>query len=549
MDDILSTLNRNGTGLDLRALATSLVTAEIRPQQQALQRRVEADALRLTALSEVRAQLNALGDALAEVAGNPIRAVTTSTSSILPNVTDRSLLVDGTTEIEVTALAARQVLEFKGFSARDAVLQEGSLTIAFGSWTGTSGPQTFTPDAARTAVTLTVAAGTTLEELAEQVSGVTGLKARVLTKGDGTFSLGIVGETGANNAIRLTAAGTGPTTGGEVALSGFDTTATNATAQVQAAANAQVIVDGILISRTTNTLTDIVPGLSVTLSAVVTGTITIDRDLSIAQSNMEKLVEALNETLSLLRRVTARGVGGAAAGDLSGDSNVQGIALGLRALLARPLKGHGDRDVNLADLGIATQRDGSLWLDQTVFDRAFATSVEAFDAVLGDSLNALTEGLTAGGFPGPDLASGEYEFNVALDGSATLGGARMTSVELQAGVKLYTAAEGTVAGISIRAEVGITTGKVRFGRSFVGAVASFLQQTMSSTGAIGQRETELNRATTLSSERLTQIEAKAAVLERRYISRFAAMERSVTQFNSAGTYLTNLVRLWSKSDN
>ncbi len=549
MEDILSTLNRNGTGLDLRALATSLVTAEIRPQQLALQRRVEADALRLTALAEVRTQLDALGSALAEIAGNPIRAVTTSTSSILPSVTDRSLLVDGTTEIEVTGLAQRQVLEFKGFSARDAVLQDGSLTIEFGSWSGTSGPQTFAPDASRTAVTLTVAAGTTLEALAEQVSEVTGLRARVLTKGDGTFSFGIVGETGANNAVRLTAAGTGPTTGGEVALSGFDTTATNATAQVQAAANAQVIVDGILISRTTNTLTDIIPGMSVALSAVVTGTITIDRDVSIAQSNMEKLVEALNDTLSLLRQVTGRAVGGAAAGDLSGDSNVQGIALGLRALIARPLTGHGDRDVNLADLGVATQRDGTLRLDQTVFDRAFTTSVEAFDAVLGDSLNSLTEGLTVGGFPGPELASGEYEFTLAVDGSATLGGARMTSIDLEAGVKLFTAAEGAVVGISVRAEVGITTGKVRFGRSFVAAAASFLQQTMSSTGAIGQRETELNRTTSLSSDRLTQIEAKAAVLERRYLNRFAAMERSVTQFNSAGTYLTNLVRLWSRSDN
>lgn len=549
MEDILSTLNRNGTGLDLRALATSLVTAEIRPQQLALQRRVEADALRLTALAEVRTQLDALGSALAEIAGNPIRAVTTSTSSILPSVTDRSLLVDGTTEIEVTGLAQRQVLEFKGFSARDAVLQDGSLTIEFGSWSGTSGPQTFAPDASRTAVTLTVAAGTTLEALAEQVSEVTGLRARVLTKGDGTFSFGIVGETGANNAVRLTAAGTGPTTGGEVALSGFDTTATNATAQVQAAANAQVIVDGILISRTTNTLTDIIPGMSVALSAVVTGTITIDRDVSIAQSNMEKLVEALNDTLSLLRQVTGRAVGGAAAGDLSGDSNVQGIALGLRALIARPLTGHGDRDVNLADLGVATQRDGTLRLDQTVFDRAFTTSVEAFDAVLGDSLNSLTEGLTAGGFPGPELASGEYEFNLAVDGSATLGGARMTSIDLEAGVKLFTAAEGAVVGISVRAEVGITTGKVRFGRSFVAAAAAFLQQTMSSTGAIGQRETELNQTTSLSSDRLTQIEAKAAVLERRYLNRFAAMERSVTQFNSAGTYLTNLVRLWSRSDN
>ena len=75
-----------------------------------------------------------------------MRAVETTTASILPSVTDRNLLQDGTTEIEVTGLALRQVLEFTGFTARDAALETGTLSIEFGQWAADSSnftPQTF----------------------------------------------------------------------------------------------------------------------------------------------------------------------------------------------------------------------------------------------------------------------------------------------------------------------------------------------------------------------------------------------------------------------
>lgn len=540
--EILGRLNGNGTGLNLRELATTLVEAETAVPRATQENRLERDALRLAALDELRTQIQALGEAVASIASRPVRAVETTTASILPSVTDRNLLQDGTTEVEVTGLALRQVLEFTGFTARDAALETGTLSIEFGQWTADS--SAFTADAARTAVSITVTAGMTLQDLAAELTAVTGITARVLTKGDGTFSLGIAGETGAKAAIRITAAGDGG--GGTTALSTLDTTTTNAARQVQASSDAAVIVDGISITRSTNILDDVLPGMTITISAVTTSTITVGRDATIAEEGMAKLVEGLNATLQLMRNLTNRGANGTLRGDLAGDRNVEGLENALRQVMAAPLRGHADRPIYLADLGVGSRRDGSVFFDTAVFERAVSTRISDFDAVFGDSLKALAEGVTVGGLPSRDLSSGDYRFAIGPGGEATLDGVPLLGVDNGDGTSSYTALEGSVAGITVTVEVGVTESTIRFGRSFVAELDRLLDATTAGNGAFGRVERDITQSSEAASERLAQIEARASILERRYIARFTVMEQMVTQMNNTGTFLTNLIDQWNR---
>lgn len=542
--DLLSALNKNGTGLNLRELTNSLVQAETAPKAQAIQKRIDQDGVRLSALAQVRASLSDLGKTLAQAASEPVLTVTTSTSGIMPRVTDRNALQRGGTEVEVLALAQRQVLEFTGFAESGASLEAGTLTIDFGTW-DSADPAVFAPDAGRSPVTLTIAAGTSLQALAEQLTEVTGLTARVLPKGDGTVSLGLVTETGAANAVRLTAAGTG---GGTVALSALDTTATNAARQVQGAGDARLLVDGITITRPTNTITDALPGMELSLGSVTRGSLTVDRDEAVARTGLEKLVEGLNSTLGLLRTLSQRGISGAAAGELAGDRAVEAIQSTLRRLVATPLSGPGEGSVSLADLGVATRRDGTLWLDPPAFSRAFAARAQDFDVLFGDTLRSLDEGLVPGGVPSPALASGDYRFNIDVSGNATLGGRALLAVPLADGRTGYTALSGEVQGMTVIAEPGVTQGTIRFGRSFAGALATALDQLMASDGLLSRRETEIDRSTEQSGERLAALEARAAILEKRYLTRFAAMEQTVSQLKGTGTYLSNLMDMWAKGN-
>ena len=539
--DLLTALNKNGSGLNLGSLAQTLATAEVAPRQAALARRIEGDAVKLSALGQLRAQVTGLGSTLASVAVEPVLTVTTSAASILPSVTDRNKLQGGTTEVEVVQLAQRQVLEFTGFSAAEATVAPGRLTVELGSWKD----GVFSGDGARS-VTLDVAEGTTLAQLAEQLSGISGVTARVLNKGDGSYSLGLVSETGAGNALRLTASGDAGT--GDLALTALDTTSRNAEVQVQAAGDAKVIVDGILISRSGNTLNDVLPGMSLTISSVGSGSLGVAREAATAQRHLETLIGGLNQTFSLLSSLTASGVNGATSGDLAGDRAIKALEQSLRNLLARPLTGFGGKPVTLAEMGVQTQKDGSLTLNTTTFTRAFEAAPERMDAILGDSLVSLTEGLSVSGVPDDGLAAGLHEFKVAADGSATLDGYRMSAVPLADGRIGYTAQEGPVRQLSVVADAGVTAGRLQFGRSFLAELATVLDQATANDGAISGRESGLTAATADATQQLEALDARAAILERRYMTRFAAMEQVVTRMNNTGSYLKNLVSLWNKAD-
>lgn len=541
--DLLSALNKNGTGLNLRELTKTLVQAETGTKLGALQKKIDTDAVRLSALGQIRAQFASLSGVLQEVASAPVLTVETTSAAILPRVTDRTLLSVGTIPVQVQALATRQVLEFEDFSSPQSVVEGGSLTVEFGRWDATSSA-VFTPALARDRVTIAVPAGSTLEDVAAFLNEASGLRARVLDKGNGTFSLGIVSEMGAENGIRMTA---GPGDGsGTVALSAFDTTTSNAQRQVQPSGDARVLVDGISVTRSTNMVSDLIPGMEIDISAAVTGSLTISRDISTARDNVAKLVTGLNGTISLLKALTKREFGGGTAGELAGDRSVEALEQSLRRILSTPLLGHTDRPVSLATLGVATQNDGLFRFDPPAFDRAFASRASEFDALFGDSLQSLTEGVSVKGLPGPELASGSLEFSTRPDGSASLGGYRLLGLDLGQGRRTYLATTGPVQGLVLTVEAGVTAGTIRFGRSLVGSLGFALAEAGTESGAIVRRESEVGAATTANQQQIQALEARAAVLEKRYLTKFAAMELTVTRMKSTGTYIQNLVDMWTR---
>lgn len=541
--DLLSTLNKNGSGLNLTELAQTLATAETAPRLSALQARVETDSLRLSALSQIRAQFDTLGGVLAQTAQNPVLTVTTSSAALMPAVTDRTRLTPASVPVDVQALATRQVLEFTGLSGRGALVEAGQLTVDFGAWSG-SDPQDFTASTARAPVTLTIPEGTTAEGLAQLLGTVPGVTARLLDKGDGTFSLGIVGETGAQNALRLTAVGTGRA--GELRLDSLDTTASNAARQVQAAGDARVMVDGIMVSRPDNVIKNILPGLDVTLSAVMAGRLEIGRDREAAAQNIQALIGGLNDTFGLLRSLTRRGMGEGAGGDLAGDRMVEQVERDLRRLIATPLEGFSDRDINLSDLGIATQRDGLLRFDPPAFDRSFALREADFDALFTDMLRPLSEGLTITGIPGPLVPAGRFPFAIDARGAAMLDGTRLSSLDLGDGRQMHIVPTGPFLGLSLTTEAGVRRGEIAFGRSFAQSLAQILSDAAAGSGTLGRREAEIDRSSQSAGAQIDALEARAAVLEKRYLTKFAAMEQVVTQMKSTGGYIQNIVDLWSR---
>ena len=92
--------------------------------------------------------------------------------------------------------------------------------------------------------------------MADALTAIEGVNATVTDKGDGTFSLIVNSNTGAKNALRLRVTEDPSDTG----LSAFDTSSNNQTKQVVAAKDAALTLNGVSITRSTNTITDLVDG-------------------------------------------------------------------------------------------------------------------------------------------------------------------------------------------------------------------------------------------------------------------------------------------------
>jgi flagellar hook-associated protein 2 len=543
--DILSSLNTNGSGLNLRQLTSSLVAAEIEPLKARQTSRSETAQLSISALGQVRSQFGALNSAVATLRENPVLGARSGNAGVGVTITDPSKITNSTTSIEVGQLATRQVLEFGGYTSADALVGAGSLQIEVGVWfEDVNGDPAFALNPDSTVNTLNIPEGVTLSMLAETLDALPGMAARVLDKGDGTFSLGIVSEPGAGSALRFTVAET------VAGLAAFDTNTTNATRQIQAAQDAVLLVDGITVSRPTNVIDDLIPGatLDITAPAGTATTVSFTRDIETARLNMQALVEQVNITRKLLTDLSARGAGDTTAGALAGDRLIEKLKADLTSLLAAPISGFGESAKRLSDFGVATNRDGSLRLDGNRFERAFAADPAAFDMVFADRLSASAAGVEVTGTLGASARGGSLAFvRNPTTGEATLNGESMLGLTLPDGRRQFLLFGGDYAGMTVTVPADLEATEVRYGKSFLTSLETMLDAALTrGANSLTEREDQLTSRVTEATDEITALDARATLLERRYLQRFTAMETAIAGLKSTGNYLTNLVAQWNK---
>jgi flagellar hook-associated protein 2 len=150
---------------------------------------------------------------------------------------------------------------------------------------------------------------------------------------------------------------------------GFDT---NAATTLQKPTDAQLVVDGITYNRSSNTVTDIVPGLTLNLMGPTTGasSIQLARDTSAMKTNLQDLITAFNDVNSFLKTATDPKSADPDFGKtLAGNSAVKGIFSSLKQMLFGTASGTGNTHIRgLRDLGVKMQNDGTLTLDEKTFN-------------------------------------------------------------------------------------------------------------------------------------------------------------------------------------
>ena len=540
--DYLSTLNSGGSGLNITQLVDSIVAAEIEPTKALINKQVSENDLAISEVAKFRARAATLEGALSVAGATGLFQVQSSSAATAIAVTDMGALETGSISVKTTQLATRQVLEFEGFASLDAAISAGTLTIETGSW---SADNVFTTNPDSTAQTVVIASGgTSLSEFSTDLNAITGVTAQVIAKGDGTFSLSVMSEYGAENALRLTASSNGPTD--------FDTS--DGGHEITAAQDAELIVNGITISRETNSISDIVAGATLTLNEVTSSNVTLSvaTNATTATADLQALIDQINTMRSYLEAATARGANGAEPGALAGDASISAIKRELSSITTAPLNGFGNDPVYLSEVGVKTNRDGSLSLDATQLEKILISNPEKLDAIYNSvnsmELDALSVAFSSSATPPEGAHSFAYD---AVSDTATLNEISLSSRINSAGAREFYKIGGTFNGLVINAGThvqadGDLSSKVYVGQSLVDKLSTYLETITATSGDITKKETYLNARSSEYKEQLTEADTKADIIQARELRKFAEMEKAVTQRKSTGDYITTLMDAWAK---
>lgn len=392
-----------GSGIDTQALVSQLVDAQFANKTKLLASRQETVEAQISAISLLRSNLNGFSTALTNlVAGGTLstQPVSANTSVVAASLLPGARIAGLSAEVEVQQLATAQVITSAPIADRTAPIGKGSLTITLGTtdWTGDV-PTGFTPKPGATPVTVTIGdADNSLNGIANAINAArAGVTATVVSDVNGA-RLSIKGATGAEQSFTIDVAEDPAAPG----LSNFAfNTGSQALSLTRKADDAIIAVDGVALRRPTNSVSDVLTGVKLDLVKAAPGqTIAITSSpptAGLAQA-MTDIVETYNELVRAAKEDT-----NASTGVLRSDAGARDMLRMLGTLTNRDLNATGvaGEPRTLGELGVRTNRDGTLTLDTAQLNRVLAANGPAVERMLtgglGQALRQISIDLTQRG--------------------------------------------------------------------------------------------------------------------------------------------------------
>ncbi|WP_245653982.1 flagellar filament capping protein FliD [Novosphingobium rosa] len=353
--------------------------------------------------------------------------------------------------LEVTQLAKPQTMASSSMASSTTV-QGGTLTFNFG--TVTNG--TFAADSTHAAATITIPDGSSLSAVASQINSASmGVTAYVTTNTDGTQQLVMKGAEGAANAFTISASGTGTTGTTSLSALAYDpSTASGNYSVTQPATNAAYTLDGVARTSTSNTIANAAPGLSLKLTGTNTGnptTVSFGDASSGITTAMQNITSVLNQLVGEMNTDTAAGAG------LANDSGAKAMARQFSQLAGTVIMPNAAAGApkTLADLGLATNKDGTFTLDTSKLATALQNNPSAVAAMFTKSVNGvyatvnkMVSALTTSADINPGSLAGSVARYTTLQSSITTQQSNLATLQSQLQTRLttqYAATDATVA--------------------------------------------------------------------------------------------------------
>jgi len=480
-------------------------------------------------------------------------ALSSSTSNVTLSRTDSSLASEFSHTINVSSIANGQVLNFNnggsGFSSTTADIGIDSLTIDLGTWS--AGPA-FTANGTSSTFSLTAGA-TSLTDVRDAINNSSiGVTASIIEVSTGSYSLMIKSPEGAANAMRVTTS----LSGSAVDVMKYDPENTGSFAdtatQVVSASDASFTIDGIAVTRSSNTITDLFSGITVELDDVSASDLGTDQTISSRYSEtdalgiLETVVSEINYLLSFLQEQSKPGANGEDGGPLNGDHFIRYTESKIKNLTSTAIKGYDDEDIYLSSFGVVTKLDGTLRIDENRFRDYFASNPEHFAAVTTSMVRTGDAGVT-GSAPTDLFTPGVYEFSLP---ATTLTDSDGTTVNMSAGTNRYGYAEKAIGatGLLLDTTKATVDTSVYMGRSLMQTLSKYIDDVLTLNGDIDTKIYKLEDDLDSLVDEQETLDSQMASQRTLYVEKFTAMETAVASFKKTGEFLDNLIKSWNSSN-
>jgi flagellar hook-associated protein 2 len=317
-----------------------------------------------TALQGIQSDVTALASAVKSLSdssgGISALSATSSNSAVLTASADSTALAE-THSVTVNALATTSSYYTNAVASSSATIATGSFTIAV----GTNAPVAVTVDNTNN----------TLDGLAASINGQNiGVSASVVNDANGARLAIVSKTTGAPGDVMIANNTTGLT---------FNKAVTGS--------NASVVVDGVPINSTTNTISGVIPGVTLNVNSASGTTVNINvaPDTQQATSAINQFVAAWNKSIQDLTAQFAVGPDGSGAQPLESDGTVRDVQQQLLSAITYSVGGNNGF-VNLASIGVNLNNDGTLSVDSSTLSNALSSHFGNVQALLQGTAGVAT---------------------------------------------------------------------------------------------------------------------------------------------------------------
>jgi len=248
---------------------------------------------------------------------------------------------------------------------------------------------TFTSNGAATQSITIDSSNNTLQGIRDAINSANmGVSASIINDGSGTpYRLVLASDaSGASNSLKITTSA-----GGDASIAGLlgndpTATATQNLTESATATNAVLKVNGITITKSSNTVSDAIQGVTLNLNKLTTTplSLSVARDTTTVSNSIAGFVKAYNDLNSSLTSLSAYNAATQTGAVLQGDATVRTLQFQLRNLLSNAVTGAGTYST-LSSIGVTFQKDGTLALDTTKLGTAISTDFSSIGTLFSST--------------------------------------------------------------------------------------------------------------------------------------------------------------------